>query len=808
MTDLNQALFNPDSVILNQLFSVLNESFKCQGGFYGILKTLSNGVIKILASLMVQKMFRNSGDIFGVIRFLMMRIVYRKIRLDSSEKSLVTIEEFKKFLPSVVTDPKKTVVEPIINSITVSGIPIYLDKEGTGYILYVFPWLHNKFVQELDEIVKTTIAERGNIETICKDTSGKVFVPLDLFASNNYIKLDEVIDSYFDVSKDTKMVTPPLVVIDGSPGLGKSNSSHYLARLGKYGELRHIDLTANGMVNKSFSSIVTEIMAKKTTVTSIIYFDELDKYVNLYTQHAFTSKSVGKAEEKGINMDEIVSDDYEIFKISVKQSVITTITQLNNNFSNFTAGVVFIFCANNFHTLFEGMDQTHVESAKTRFTFIEFKMCDKDEFSRYIRVFNDRVKNPKIKYSEERLNECINRINPNLSITYRNIQICQTRAAYDISTLVDYVNSNIYNPLLSPGISLNEPEVKRGKSETSEARESTRSSTIKIPAISTEIIDRKTSREEKRKEKENKEKLVLDIIKIVEDRTSNDDNEECMNKVLKFTEGKDLLELSEMIITISAEDSDYSSIIFSICNMGRHNLLQYLINLGLDIDITLPNKYNLLHYCIQAIGMNSKGSPIIKQNIFECIKLLVNNDIDLNFQNYEGCKPLGLFLEYRDLDDILGIFIDIVRLMVSHGFDINTAVDYDNSTILNIASEHNAPTDTIQELISLGANINFIDVHGNNILSRSCHSSMRNGDVSTRIKTLVDLGANVNNVNEYNNSTPLYLLLKNNNKMCIPAAKLLLDAGANKGLKNNKGESITIESITKCPELIEFYNSY
>lgn len=307
------------------------------------------------------------------------------------------------------------------NSITISGIPIYLEKEGIEYLLYSIPWIHDKFMQELDNLTQEVIKSRSGIDTVCKDASGKTFVPLDLFASNNYIKLDNVISSYFDIYSETKMVIPPLVVINGVPGLGKSHSSHYIARLGKYGEIRHIDLTSSGMVNKSFSAIVSELLSKKTNVTTIIYFDELDKYVNLYTQHAYTSKSAGKMEEKGNNMDQIVGDNYENFAIAVKKSVITTITQLNNNFTNFNSGVVFVFCANNFSTLFDGIDQTHVNSAKIRFTFIDFEKCNKEEFIRYIRVFNDKVKSEKFKYSEERLNECIYRINPHLSITYRNI---------------------------------------------------------------------------------------------------------------------------------------------------------------------------------------------------------------------------------------------------------------------------------------------------------------------------------------------------------------------------------------------------
>ena len=61
---MDSLISNPDSVILNQLFSILNESFSCGEGVRGLFKTLGIGALKLVASLIVQRLVR-SGDAWG-----------------------------------------------------------------------------------------------------------------------------------------------------------------------------------------------------------------------------------------------------------------------------------------------------------------------------------------------------------------------------------------------------------------------------------------------------------------------------------------------------------------------------------------------------------------------------------------------------------------------------------------------------------------------------------------------------------------------------------------------------------------------
>jgi len=103
--------------------------------------------------------------------------------------------------------------------------------------------------------------------------------------------LDDVVHTHFITHRDTSMVTPPFIVLNGVGGLGKSLSAGFLAHQRKYGEVRHYSLIAQNMVTRSFSSIVNEVMSTRTPHSTAIYFDELDKYVDMYTRYAYLPRN-------------------------------------------------------------------------------------------------------------------------------------------------------------------------------------------------------------------------------------------------------------------------------------------------------------------------------------------------------------------------------------------------------------------------------------------------------------------------------------------------------------------------------------
>lgn len=792
MSEISQIFGNADSVILNQLFNILNNGFKTQGGFYGCLKNLCISSVKILITFAVQKLFKDGINLGSVIKFMILKLFYRKRYIGKSVRDNVFITEFQK-----IAGEKEKVESP---SIVVSGIPMYMEKDGMEYILYSFPFIHDRTVEQLDLAVEDNMKSYNTMNTVFKDTYGKIMVPLELFASNNYIKLERIISTYFDVYKDTKMVTPPLIAINGEPGLGKTYSAHYIAKLDKYGEVRHMDLTAYNMTTRPFSNIIMDIVGKASNRTVIVYFDELDKYIDLYVQYAFSSKSAGITKEQGTNLDEIVDPVYENFRSSFKKSVITAITQLGSYLSVFPMGIVFIFCANNIHTLFEGIDQTHVESAKTRFTFVDFEVCCRDEFIRYITEFNNKLTCPELKYTPEQLSAACDRVRPDLRVTYRDIQISHTQAAYDINKLVDIINNGVSNPLLKKSFESSSPYVPRSSPEPMKAvelKEKTPTETEKKSNTKREVRVCLT------KEKEDYD-VIVKVIRALGDYSDTDST--YFDKIKELLKGKDISRLSTKFVNDAVNFTSNISIYHVACKMLDYNVLKYLIDEGLDVnavDMDFNGGIFSLFCSFFNYDVKDRGNKMIK-----CLKLLRDHGIDFTNVNILGDTP------YAKLMNGVGkissdVVFKIIKMAIRGGVHINAPLDSTlGMTFISIQAGFRDSRKYITELYSMGANINEIrNPNGNKstvLLDIYTVLPYKSSDILDNIKTLVELGADPN-IGDSSNVKPFqYALIKRQSE---EEFAYLVGITDDKTLYGALGKEIELRD-TDSPAMVERYRKY
>src|SRR5690606_24273036 len=81
-------------------------------------------------------------------------------------------------------------------------------------------------------------------------------------------------------------------------------------------------------------------------------------------------------------------------------------------------GIVFIFCSNNFETIFDGVDMTHFASLKRRLVNVKFERCDKLELIEYIEYYNLKLKGSQWYYPSGKLSGILEKIRPDLSIPY------------------------------------------------------------------------------------------------------------------------------------------------------------------------------------------------------------------------------------------------------------------------------------------------------------------------------------------------------------------------------------------------------
>lgn len=680
--------FAPNAEVLgmDRIFKTIDTIFDTKGNIYQKIKSLVVSSSKIILYGIVYILYKNHETVISPIKMLLLKLLYRR-KIIEKNLGVFVKKQFLSFAGIASETPTSK------NSLWINGIPVYLESEGTDVVLYYLSCFHLKFVEDL---IFQSMEEKKLDEkpAICKDETGKQFIPWEMFPSDNYIHVDAICERYFKTYRDTKMITPPIIVMNGEGGLGKTQVTHYLGTTGKYKEIHLIDLRSPTMINKGFTTIVADLINKGSLVSTIICFDELDKYIELYTQHLYTtSRSQPIKKEGGCYPDEIVDEDFSIFQKQVKRSIISTISRLDS-VKNFRAGVVFMFFCNNFQTLFEGLNQTHIHSVKSRFTFIQFKKCDRDELIRYITHYNSLLTDPQQKYSDIKLRCSLRKLKFDIDITYREIQICMNRAEYDIAKMIEYINEGeIYNPLLS---------VEDGESAT--AKPSSKEKEIENEVIQYEKKEMEVKQfTAKRKEKMD---VIQDIFQITKNSETSNDN--IVQKMLECAGEYNLVELVETIFNVEGnytcialklvEDYDKAieyllkngmnpnlsteegSIISMClrCRTPRKHLESFflLMEYGADISsydysdledvyVDLPNATKICRYLVEEKNFNINTIIGIATPFY--IRCIINTQETFYETNYENRIPTG----YKHNEKTQKSCVDFLKAMVQMGADLN-----------------------------------------------------------------------------------------------------------------------------------------
>lgn len=663
-TSFSRVLPDSDSVILTQLLSTLNESLSCSNkGVWGVLRAIGGGMVKLLASLLVHRLFKG-GDVWSVLRFILIRFVYKKTRLSpTNDRDVSILQEYNALFP-VPND-----------EVHVSTLPVYMVKDVGDHVLYTCPFFHSSFMKDLETRADVSLEQHARLATVCRDSNGKVFTPQPLFGSDNYLALAKRVQNYF-IRKNTGMISPPIIVLQGAAGLGKTDSFQYLAQLGICGEIRVISLPSDGIACKSFSSILRDLMSKRYTTPTVVYFDEIDKYLDMYISHTYTTAKVSKTQ--GTSMDEVVDDDYDTFVSSVKKSVVMSIAGLIENWHvTFPGGVVYVFCSNNFHTLFTGVDNTHLNSVKTRFTFIEFGECKKAELCRYLDVYNSKL--PKeLRYDDVEMKICFSLIRNDISVTYRTIQIVMGMASYDIREFAVLINHELVNPLM----------------DESECPSSSTNRSYTAP-----VSHKPLTVVEVTQLKENAADLIGKVCAVMIDQTIGD--VECMDRVIELLNGYDITRLYTMRAPVVEDNVTvaYTALICLVISYGRSSVLKYFIQMGIDVtwetsdgdNLCLVSIYDLYESC------NPRGTA-------ECAHILLSNGVipfDVN-----NPKTFELYfinsIQDRHMERICLIteLLERISTMISKSL-------VEKINVIGYLVKHPEAVDSIRKLYSLGFTLEF-----------------------------------------------------------------------------------------------------
>lgn len=333
--------------------------------------------------------------------------------------------------------------------------PVYLTKNG-NYVLEYLPYFHNDFIENVKNKVQREYLDSKNIplgQTKCFRmakllSNGFIsYTPKKLFPSKNYKKLTDMISNYFEICKMTENYEPLCVLINGKPGLGKSHFIEYISSITPSTNVCDntikIDMTEQTAI--SLETIINETFASNNMGqgNTIILIDELDKYIDQYIKKNTTTYKTEEKQIKNITGGtttttekiQLTEEEQKTQKLSIKEDFLYSLLRVAE-YDQFTHPVVILFVANNFDTIYDGVEMTHFQSLKSRFSEVQFESCDKPEIIDYLNYLNNTFF-LNTKYYENDINNLITQIPDKIDIVYRDLKQISFRANFQIKEIIN-----------------------------------------------------------------------------------------------------------------------------------------------------------------------------------------------------------------------------------------------------------------------------------------------------------------------------------------------------------------------------------
>jgi hypothetical protein len=404
----------PDSIILNEFLKIISSNPK-KVNIGSFIKYIVKACGKV-GLILILKHLLSKSDIIEYINYIF-NIFIRKnyILKNRTDRKHIDYFLYNELTPLFGNE----------HSITVNGLKINFENG-------VLNWnriLHTTFIDNLFKLAKDKL-DKDEPNNKCKFYlfhDKKSQKPKKLFPSNNYINLSEILRRQFEVSELSEMYTPLGILINGEPGLGKSAFADYFSNLGLCDIVIRIDMTHH--LKENFEEIENKVMNQiKVTDSCVILFDELDKYLDYYINDSYNNIKVEKDETK-INYDEYLKNK----KMDFMYFLVRLLEQTGHQ-----SGLVYIFCSNNFHTIFKGIEYTHFDSLLKRFMVIEFNRANSIEIENYIKFYNDSLIGSD--YYLEKIEEIVSKLKEELSIPYRNLRFLTIKSEYNWEKLVQLIN--------------------------------------------------------------------------------------------------------------------------------------------------------------------------------------------------------------------------------------------------------------------------------------------------------------------------------------------------------------------------------
>lgn len=169
--------------------------------------------------------------------------------------------------------------------------------------------------------------------------------------------------------------------------------------------------------------------------------DEIDKYLDVRVEREYEIYQKSETDGKG----SVMIKSFDAFRESTKNTFLFDMLAVLER-DGLKKSVVVIFCSNNFHTIFEGVDLTHHKSLYDRFLKVNFELCDHDEIISYICHYNEKFKGTKYQCLVS-IDELEKNLDTKILVTHRTLHQISIECQYDPIKLVDRLNRHIIEDL-------------------------------------------------------------------------------------------------------------------------------------------------------------------------------------------------------------------------------------------------------------------------------------------------------------------------------------------------------------------------
>jgi hypothetical protein len=231
-----------------------------------------------------------------------------------------------------------------------------------------------------------------------------------------------------------KEINPELTILpfllNGEPGLGKTNILSYLSTFFKdisfykFNSLLFVGL--NKPTITQFFENCLNLEKYCYAPLNIVLLDEVDKYIDNKLEKIVKANQEIEGETK---------EKFKIVKLTPDENKKELLSEMLS-FLEKSSKTLLILCTNNFDEIFKG-NELHFEALKKRFIKFNLSKYDKEDITGYLNFVNEQMKGTDL-YAEK-----IPTVHNNLELPIRTINQILLSNSYDFEKTVDELNTHI-----------------------------------------------------------------------------------------------------------------------------------------------------------------------------------------------------------------------------------------------------------------------------------------------------------------------------------------------------------------------------